>query len=46
MTGACKVFLKKCLNKYPSLVEIGQHGYQHVNYSDTQLSYEFVGTNI
>src|SRR5262245_23645671 len=42
MTARCGVFLRQCLKQYPELIEIGQHGYKHVNYSrDTMSKYEF-----
>jgi peptidoglycan/xylan/chitin deacetylase (PgdA/CDA1 family) len=42
MTVRCEAFLRQCLKKYPELIEIGQHGYKHLNYSqDVMRKYEF-----
>jgi len=42
ISARCGTFLRQCLKKYPGLVEIGQHGYKHVNYSqDAMNKYEF-----
>ncbi len=42
MTPRCGAFLRQCLKKHPELIEIGQHGYKHLNYSQNVISkYEF-----
>jgi hypothetical protein len=42
MTVRCGAFLRQCLKKYPEWIEIGQHGYKHLNYSpDVMKKYEF-----
>ncbi|MBU4069530.1 MAG: DUF2334 domain-containing protein [Nanoarchaeota archaeon] len=44
MTIKCKDFLKQLIKKYPELIEIGQHGFMHKNYSnkkDKFSKYEF-----
>lgn len=42
MTVRCGAFLRQCLKKHPDLIEIGQHGYKHLNYSQNPMrKYEF-----
>ena len=42
LTARCRSFLRKCLKSYPQLIEIGQHGFRHLNYSPDNLKkYEF-----
>jgi peptidoglycan/xylan/chitin deacetylase (PgdA/CDA1 family) len=42
LTERCGAFLRQCLKKHPELIEIGQHGYKHVNYAqDRMCKYEF-----
>lgn len=42
MTVRCVEFLQLCLKKYPSLIEVGQHGLNHRNYAQAGKSkYEF-----
>ncbi len=44
LTEPCKNFLTNLTKKHPDLIELGQHGFKHINYcnlSDKFLKYEF-----